>query len=77
VVASGAPALHDQAPFGRRVRRADANLHNRPPAPKAGSAAAVTCEGGDGADRGCFVGCPLGTVQDRSEWHASGTASKG
>jgi hypothetical protein len=36
--------------------------------------------GGNGAGRGYFVvvrGCPLGTVQDRCEWHASGTASEG
>jgi hypothetical protein len=34
---------------------------------------------GNGAGRGCFVvvrGYPLGTVQDRCEWHSSGTASE-
>jgi hypothetical protein len=35
---------------------------------------------GDGAGRGWFGsvrGCPLGTVQDRCEWQASGTAAGG
>jgi hypothetical protein len=34
---------------------------------------------GNGAGRGCFVvvrGCPFETGQDRSEWHASGTAAE-
>jgi hypothetical protein len=34
---------------------------------------------GNGAGRGRFIvvrGCPLGTAQDRCEWHACGTASE-
>jgi hypothetical protein len=34
---------------------------------------------GNGAGRGCFVvvrGCPLGTDEDRCEWHACGTVSE-
>jgi hypothetical protein len=34
---------------------------------------------GNGAGRGCFVvvrGCPLGTAQDRCEWHACGTVGE-
>jgi hypothetical protein len=48
-----------------------------PPAPKASSAAGVTCEDGVRRRWGCLVvvrGCPLGTVQDCCEWHACGTA---
>src|ERR671910_2848520 len=51
----------------------------RPLAPKASSAAAVTCDGGEWCRSRPLRGCPwlsLGTAQDRCEWHACGTASE-
>ena len=53
--------------------------NRRPPACKARSGAVVTCKGRNGAGRGRWgadYGCPLGTGQDRCEWHASGTAGE-
>jgi hypothetical protein len=50
---------------------------NRPPAPKARSGATVTWEDGERRRSRLLLvvrGCPLGTVQDRCEWHACGTA---
>jgi hypothetical protein len=49
----------------------------RPSAPKASSAGSSPAETGIVTGRGYFGvvrGCPLGTVQDRCEWQASGTA---
>jgi hypothetical protein len=75
--ASGAPVLRDQGPDRPAGHgKADASL-DRPPACKARSGGIVTLGNGDWRrSRQCGVvrGCPLGTGQDRCEWHASGPA---
>jgi hypothetical protein len=53
--------------------------NRRPPAAKPDRALLSPARVGNGAGRGRFGlvrGCPLGTGQDRCEWHASGTASE-
>jgi hypothetical protein len=63
-----------------RHGESDASLDEGDPLlPKPVRALLSPARTGNGAGRGCFVvvrGCPLGTVQDRCEWHACGTASE-
>jgi hypothetical protein len=50
-----------------------------PCSPKPDRAPLSPARMGNGTGRCCFVvvrGCPLGTVQDRCEWHARGTAGR-
>jgi hypothetical protein len=54
------------------------DLNRRPLAPKARSDRIMTCgwrERCRSKSFGVVRGCPLGTAQDRCEWHASGTAA--
>jgi hypothetical protein len=57
------------------VRRLAA-LTDLTPAPKARSGEIVTWEGREWRRSRPFRCCPLGTVQDRCEWHASGMAGE-
>jgi hypothetical protein len=57
-----------------RPRRTDPQLA------KPARAGSLPAEAGNGAGQGYLAvvrGCPLGTGQDRREWHASGTAGEG
>jgi hypothetical protein len=52
---------------------------NRPLLPKPDRAGSSPVTAGNGAGRGrpgVVRGCPLGTVQDRCEWHAYGTVGE-
>jgi hypothetical protein len=60
-----------------RTRQGDAAWTNRPPAPKldrADSSPAKVWSRAGRCSLGVVRGCPLGTDEDRCEWHASGTA---